>query len=633
MRIKRIFDGVGHAVYISHMLIYPIKAGCCKRLNCLVIGAFILLAGCHGPLERTQEQALREQLLASHRAYRAAAAGSPAVELARQPSEVEQELTQERRSELDEMSGPRSYRYETPELGKDLQGSAGSNTIAMPLQKAIRLAVENNLDVHQARVIPAINDARLTQAQAAFDAVFFTTFDFQKLDTPFPPSAPTPPSITNPNPPPPDRFQSFQSDARRLTTGIRKQLTTGGQISMSTAFARNFRDPAINANSGQQFSISTFYEANVDLTITQPLLRNFGTDVNRAQIELTENARLESVADLQRQLLTTAADVEQGYWDLVFARQQLMIRSRLLDRTRDDRDQLKLRGGFDVNPVRLTEANSFVEIRRSDVIRARQQVRLASDRLKRLINAKQLSLAGEELILPVEVPIEIPVEFSLLDAVTTALQHRPEVKLALLQIQDASIRQRVADNQRLPELNLSATVRYNGVTRGQDQGIDNAYNSLGERDFIDYLVNLQFEVPIGNRGPEAFFREQQLARRAAVINYQNLAQQVVLDVKDALRNLLTTYELIGAARAARRAAADNLRAIEEQEKAGVALTPEFLLDLKLSTQQRLADSEVNEVQALTDYNIAIARFYQSMGTLLKRNQIAFEDPIGDATQY
>ena len=55
----------------------------------------------------------------------------------------------------------------------------------------------------------------------------------------------------------------------------------------------------------------------------------------------------------------------------------------------------------------------------------------------------------------------------------------------------------------------------------------------------------------------------------------------------------------------------------------MALTPEFLLDLKLSTQQRLANAEIQEVQAEVDYNNTIARFFLTTGTLLKRNGIQF----------
>ena len=52
------------------------------------------------------------------------------------------------------------------------------------------------------------------------------------------------------------------------------------------------------------------------------------------------------------------------------------------------------------------------------------------------------------------------------------------------------------------------------------------------------------------------------------------------------------------------------------------------MDLKLSTQQRLANAEIQEIQALTDYNTAIARFFQIIGTLLDHNGIEFQDPEG-----
>jgi outer membrane protein TolC len=206
--------------------------------------------------------------------------------------------------------------------------------------------------------------------------------------------------------------------------------------------------------------------------------------------------------------------------------------------------------------------------------------------------------------------------------VTTALRHRPELRQALLEIDDASIRQRVADNQRLPDLTLNAQMQY----RGLDGKLDEAYDELSEADFIDYLVGAQFEQPIGNRAAEAQFRQARLARQQAVLGYKRAVQEVVLEVKTALRDVETSFELIAVTRAARRAAAENLRALLEREEKGEALTPEFLLDLKLNTQQRLADAEIRELQAIVDYNISISRLYQATGTLLERNQIEFAWP-------
>lgn len=565
-------------------------------------------ASCTGPLERSAEEELREQLLSTSRSYIQAVQGGPQIELSREPSDVEAQLTDQRRAELDSLSGPASYVQEPLELGNDLMGEAETRSITLSLQQAVRIAVENNLKVQEARLRPAISQARLTQAQAVFDAVYFAELNLHKLDTPQPALVAGigrlgPPSLT---------------DDRSLNTGIRKPLTTGGQVTVSTGFSRNSSTPTV-------FAEDPHYEANALVSLSQPLLRNFGSDVNRAQILLSQNARRSSLEELRDNLLTTVNDVEKAYWDLVFTRQQLLVALRQLERAIETRRPLLERREFDVSPVQLTQANATVEERRAEVIRLRQQVRTQSDQLKQLLHSPELPLSDEVMIQPADLPTDLPVQFNLLDAVTTALQRRPELQQALLTIHDASIRQRVADNQRLPLLNLAATTRFNGV----GSNIGESYDTVGEGDFIDYILSAQFEAPIGNRAAQALYREQQIARETSVIQYQAAAERAVLEVKQALRSLISTYELIGATRAARRAAADNLRALEEQEKAGQALTPEFL-DLKFRRQDSLAEAETAEARALTDYNTAIAAMYRATGTLLERCGIELADPESPA---
>ena len=576
----------------------------------LAVLATLVTAGCAGPLDRTEEQALRASVINAHRARLQRAAPGDVVELERAPSEVEQELSSERRQQLDQMSGPEAYQQESMELGENLQGSEQVRTVKLALEQAIRMAVKHNLDVQTARLAPAIAETQVTQAQARFDATFFTTANWEKRDTPRPGGF----------------VQGFagnqQSETFNLTTGIRKPLVTGGQARVQTTLNRQFQDPTT-------FAVNRFYNADVLVGLEQPLLRNFGRDVNTAEIRLAQNARADQRQELVRNLLEVAFNTEQAYWQLVLRRHELKVFTRLLERTQKDRARLKERAGFDVSPVQLTQANSFLEQRRSQVIRARLRVRQASDQLKQLINAPGLPVAGETLVLPSEDPTHAPLKFSLRDAVRTALRHRPALQQALLAIKDASIRQRVADNARLPLLNLRAELAANGL--GIDSGED-AYDQLDELNFIDYVLGAEFELPIGNRERRARYQQRKLERRQAVTRYRRTAQQAVLDVKNALRNVLTAYELIGATRATRRAAADNLRALQEQEEAGVALTPEFLLDLKLQTQRRLAEAEIEEMRAMTDYMTAIAELYRQMGTLLDRNQIQFANAETPAHQ-
>jgi len=562
-----------------------------------------VVVGCRGPMDRDADLALREQLITEYRTRMTSIADAGVVQVTRDPSEVEAKLSDQRRRELDAMSGVSAYADDPLDLGSDLLGRADAEAeaVALSLEDAIRMTVQNNLDVRTARLSPAISRAQVVAAEAAFDAVFFTNAQWAKLDTPQPAGAI------------PGLSGDTQSENFQLNTGLTKPLTTGGAVTLENTITRDERVPSF-------IGVNSYYDNDVALSLNQPLLRGFGVDVNTAQIVLAENARDRDVEALRQEMIDRVRDAEAAYWELSLARQQLLIQTRLLQRTIEDRDRLEKRAEFDAAPVQVTEANSFVELRRGDVIRARQAVRDASDRLKRLINSDELPVAGETLLMPTDAPGESAVELSLLDAVTTAIRRRPELQSALLSINDATVRQRVADNARLPLLDLGASVVYSGLDIDRPEA---AFGNSFEGEFIDYLLSANFEQPIGNRAAEADYTAARLQRRQAVLNYQNVAQVVVLEVKQAMRSIRTAYELIGATRAARRAAADNLRALQVQENEGAALTPEFI-NLKLQSQERLATAELQEAQALVDYANALTALDRATGSLLERNNIVFD---------
>ena len=568
----------------------------------------MVLPGCASPLDRSAEDALRQQIITARRDTLSREPGADApVTVTREQSEVEQQLSDERRNELDAMSGLEAYEDAPLQLGDDLLGRPfdEAQAVALTLDDAIRRAVANNLDVAVARFQPRIAYQEVARAEAVFDGEFFVEATYQNLDTPQPPGV----------------IGGLSGDIQgrdiQFNTGIRKPLAYGTLFTLETDPRFQRQQPTFNA-------FDDFFTASIAATVEQPLLEGFGRDVNRAEIRLARNATLDQRQALRRTLLTIVADVHEAYWDLFFARSNLLIQQRLLERTVEDRDRLVQRRDFDVSPVRITEANSFVELRRSDVIRSRQRVRLASDALKNLINAPDLPVAGETLVLPADAPTRAPITFNLLELVSQALRLRPEMEQALLDISDTRIRLDVARNARLPELNAFFTVALNGL---DDSNLEDVYeDDIFELDYIDYIVGLSFEQALGNRGDTAAFRRRSLEREQATTAYRRRAQATVLEVKTALRNIITAYELIGASRASRRAAADSLRAIEAQEEAGVALTPEFLLDLKLATQQRLADAESAEVEAIADYNTAIAELFEASGTLLDRHGVDVADP-------
>jgi len=573
-------------------------------------GLLLTLSGCESPLKPTSTEELRAQMRASHQAYLEAVAAGGVIEISRDPSDVEEQLTEERIEELDAQSGPTAYDEAELDLGPDLMGELDGPKVSLSLEEAIRLSVANNLTVQFAKLNPKIAEAQIGQAEAIFEALFFTDVSWGKTDTPRP-------LLTTPPPPSGDQ----KIDSFEMTTGIRKTFEPGTVVEVFMDNNRLAENPTL-------LSIPSYYSTSVGVTVTQPILRGFGSDINTAEIQLAESAQKAQVEALRQTLLQTVSQVETAYWNLVVAHQLVMIQKRLLERTRFDAERLKKREGFDVSPVEITEAYSLVELRRADFIRARANIRQASDQLKTLIRSPEFTVAGEELIVPSDVAAEDAIEYSLLDAVSTALQNRPEINQSLESINSAEIQLRVAENLKLPELNLGGTIRYNGA--GDDVG--DSYDQLTDADYIDYLLSAQLEVPLGNLEAESLFEQRQLERQQSMVDYQDVAQTVVLEVKNAMRELRASYELIGATRAARRAAADQLRAIAEQEKAGVALTPEFLLNRKLPTQQRLADAETQEIQALTGYQTAIADLFLATGTLLEKNGISFEEQLNEGEE-
>ncbi len=604
-----------------------------NQIRALVVGTLLMsllcVAGCVSPMDRTAEEQLRDSLQATRQTFLDAIAQGE-VEFQQGFSEVERELltgtkedpdkNKDKIEQLDKVSGPDSYGDAKLMLGPDLQNRSDDEEVApeddkelkqwkasrkeldrvgMSLEQAIRMSARNNIDLSIARLVPAIREAQVVQAEAAFDATFFAAGDMSLTDTPRPAS-----SVAGAGGP-------VQGEVWSLETGIRKPFTTGGGIVLSTSFQSNSDSPTF-------FNVNPYWDSDITLAITQPLLRGFGEDVNRAEIVLRKSAQRQAMAELRASVIEVVNATEAAYWNLVLSRQQVLIRERLLKQTQAERKVLGARKILDVIPATYTEVLAREETRRLELIQARRAMRQASDDLKRLINDPSLPLSGETLLLPMDAPIDAPLKFSLLDNISTALRNRPEIQQALLQIKDASVRQRVADNGRLPVLDLTATMAF----RGQDGSLDGAYSNLFDGLFIDYIVGLEFEVPIGNRAPEAAFRQREIERQQSVLNYQRTAQDVVLEVKTALRNLSTAYVLIGVTRSSRRAAAESLRALQAQQDAGTKLTPEFI-DLKLRRQEALAEAERQEYEALTAYQRSISNLYRTTGTLLQRNSIDF----------
>ncbi|MCH7791602.1 MAG: TolC family protein [Planctomycetes bacterium] len=579
-----------------------------QRCVIVSLGAAVALAGCASPFEPMTGMQLRQAAVDSVRRELEQAMSLPQTRrTVREDFSSQLGIDAQFMPELQEMVGAGQAVMDF-DGGLDLFGRP-QQTVEITLERVVKTTVAQNLELEFARFAPAVAAAQIVQAEAAFDWTLFSTLDLRKGDRPA-----TSPTIGN-------RAVGLGTDVRdsvNWTTGIRRQFVSGGQLSIQHELI--FTD---TKTPGLATTPDPAKEIGVVLQYDQPLLRGFGSDVMLSQIRLQRNAERDEIAALEASLINAVTTAERGYWQLVLAHRDLQIAQRNLDRGVEIRDKVKVRVdlGLDATQAELAEANARVQTREGAVLNARRNFKLASDQLKSDMNDPELTLGSGILLVPADQPLDVPIELSLFDLLLTAMDRRPEMRQAVLSIDNTSIRLQVAKNGLLPQLNMRLQTRFSGL----EDDYSSAYSDAYDGQFIDYLLGLNFEYPLGNRQAEAQVRQRTLERMQATIAYRNTVRQIVLDVIRSLRNVITDYQLIAQAKTTKLAAAESLRTLNVQLKETLTLDVNNL-NLALQRQDSLAQAERAEIQAMADYNNSIANLYAAIGTALERNQIEFVVP-------
>lgn len=481
--------------------------------------------------------------------------------------------------------------------------------VRMPLRELIQRAVLNSRDIRVAGFEPAIEQTRVIESEAAFDPVFFATAQYQRTDEVQPNSLG---SIFGGG-----GLVENERDSFIVGTGIRQQLPTGGRVQAS--YNTGIND--IRGDSGRDFSPNPYYENELVLEITQPLLRNFGTEINRARIAVDRNNQRISLLELRQTVEETIFNIEQTYWQLVQAQSDVEILEQLVNDNQSMAQHLALRRDQDATEVEVAQAVSSLEQRRSLLVRAKARVRDLSDQLKRLVNDPDLPVSSAVVIVPETPAVQTPLRFEYDEALAAALENRAELAQQLIRLDSARIVEQVARNNELPSLNLAGTI----AAQGMDGDWGGAFSEQAEFRQLGWGVGLQFEIPIGNRAAKAITQRSRLQRQQAIEQYKSLIEQVALDLKTAQREIETAWHEMDATTQARLAAARSLellriRRVEGQEP----LTPSFV-QTELNEQANHAQARQAEAQAIANYNIAIARFERAKGTLLRYNNIILSE--------
>jgi outer membrane protein TolC len=496
-----------------------------------------------------------------------------------------------------------------PTTGPDL---GTEPVVRMGLHEIIHRAVANNHDVKVAAYQPAIEGARVIEALANFDPVFYTNLQYQQkhelnagtIYNSFTGGAP---------------FTSFilDSDLGTLQTGVQQNLASGGQLQLQYQATYNWFLP-------QQTQFSPFYENDLTLSLTQPLLRDFGYDVNHAQIVINRLNQKVSRLEFRKSVEQNVADIEKAYWQLVQATRDIRIQEQLIVQTEQTYNVLfnRMQQKIDVSPLQVAQAQTQLELRRSQLIQFKSQARDLSDQLKGLMSDPEYPVSSDLVILPADDPIEEQIDFDLQDEINTAMENRFELGEQQLKVDAAAVTVDVAKNNLLPQFDFVGSVGPQSISGDLGPtitGLDFSH--------VDFTVGFKLQMPIGNRAARAIYQRSLYQHMQAIEQYRSNIETVAVDVKTAARAVQTAWELTRSSRRSRFAAEDALTRINTREKSGEPLTPEFV-QLKLQIQDALAESRQNEAQAIANYNIALSALEKSKGTILRYDNVVLqEDPL------
>ncbi|MGA2266318.1 MAG: TolC family protein [Phycisphaerae bacterium] len=485
-----------------------------------------------------------------------------------------------------------------PELKVTHDPATGRSQVRLPLEEVIVRALANSVDIRVASFNPPIARQELIKEDAAFDYIVFGGYQYQSQNQ----------QVPNP------LLELEQFHSWTYEMGIKQKTITGAEWSLAYNLNRTRQPADIYPQMSEYFATAT-------LGVTQPLLRDAWPEVNLAKVNLAKVNEKTSNEVFRQKVEEIVTQVIGTYWALVQARISLAIEQNLLDITVATLNRVKARAELDATAVEIKQAEAAVESRRAQLILAQKTILDVQDALSRLMADDQINLISNVEMIPTTDPVTVEIKIDVVDRLITALKYNPNLTQVRLAVEAADINVMVAFNQTLPRLDLTASTTFQGFDSTGHQ----ANKNLSSADHGSYTVGLEAEYPLGNRAAEAELRHQKLARLQTLTNLQNAADLVTQDVRDTARQVQTSYQEMLAQRASVAAAAMQLRALEDTEKIRGRLTPEFL-QVKLQAQESLSQAQHAELQALINYNIALADLNRVTGTTLQVQNVRIALP-------
>ncbi|MQA29907.1 MAG: hypothetical protein GEU82_08725 [Luteitalea sp.] len=494
----------------------------------------------------------------------------------------------------------------------------GATPIA--LDDAILLALEQNNDVAIARLERNIALEDVRAALGFLDPVLQPTFLYERTTSP---------------------VTSVIGGAANGSVA-RSDWTGGLQLAgrspwLGGRFGFDFTSTRLETNNTFQ-RLNPQFPVSTGVMYVQPLGRGLTLDAERRQILLSRTTVTQTDAQLARVLMDQLSLVEQAYWDLAFASRNADLQTTALaqaQRQVDSNERQVIQGTL--APIDVVEAETQVANFEQSLATAEQALTEAENRLKSLMLTDRGSALWDQPLVPADLrEPQIP-PFSLEAAMALALSRRPELSEYEASVAQNDIDQRFYADQARPQIDLVSRYALSGlagtfIEQPNDPlgggttippffagGLGSALSTITARRFPTVSVQLQMDLPLGNRTASANAARARLAGNQLGRVRQQLEQTIEAEVRNALQAVQSSQQRLMSAASAARNAQQQYESEQRRFESGLGTV--FLV---LERQTALVTAQSQELGAQADVNQALALLDRAVGRTLERHGVQLQ---------
>jgi outer membrane protein len=472
------------------------------------------------------------------------------------------------------------------------------------LRDVVRMALENNMEVKVQRLQPELGEQQMRFAAGAFDPQFGfqTQYAYSAI---------------------PQNTQEFIStggitegfdDPRTFTQeNLSFNWQVGGKTPLGTQYSVGLNQLQARNDLNILIPPSLFfpeYTTVLGLTVTQPLLRNFGPAANLAELRIARLQKKIGWYEWQQQIITSLAQSLSLYFDLIYAAENLRVRQSAVHTARMlERQNIRRVEVGKMRPSDVWEAQTSVANNADLALRAMNAFIETQNQLKAKILSSETIAAGPTGRLEPTDNLEIPpVQLDRDRFIREALNKRPEYLRAQSVVDQEGIKVRYARNQVYPQVDLQASY---GLT-GLEGSFGNSFNDTLTTGGPALTVGVVVSIPLGSVKERAGLQAAKYRQEQSSLSLHKVSSDMVLDIETALSIFRTTKEQVNAAAETTRTARLTAEAQEKLLEEGRATTFDVV-----RLQNDFADARTRELAALANHRKAILRLAVARGALLE----------------